>query len=390
MLVGGRGFVKTNLNVETMMFLANSKNEDDLEEILYKISYDLELYGGFALNLIWSKDRTRISEINYIDPATIRIQPDDPQKGYPQIENYWVSDGWEKPQDPANTPILYPGFSTVDRKKASQILYVKAHRAGVQYYAQPDYLPAIYWMELEYQISQFHLANVVNGFTPGFYINWPIGDNTSDEEKQSLVNRLKAEFAGSINAGQVVISLQDDINKPTITTIQSNASDKKFIQLDSLVERGILQGHRVNNPALFGVATPGKLGDGGEGDRVQSSMEFEIDYVNPQQRIIEKVLNKIARINGITDRLMINKYSDSFKKVGSDSATEVLDIISNTNVTPKQKYSLLIALNYTHQVASDLSTYTEGNEVHPTIQKPNTEDVVKSETTTTTTTIKTK
>jgi hypothetical protein len=142
MLVGGRGFIKTNLEMETMMFLKNSKNEDDLDEILAKISYDFELFGGFALNIIWSKDRTRISEINYIDVSKLRVANPDPEQGYPQIENYYISDGWESERK--YPPVLYSGFSTIDRKQASQILYVKGHRAGTEFYAQPDYLPAIY------------------------------------------------------------------------------------------------------------------------------------------------------------------------------------------------------------------------------------------------------
>lgn len=359
MLVGGRGFLTTNLNMETMLFLANSKNEDDLEEIVYKISYDLELFGGFALNVIWSKDRSKISEINYIDVSKLRIAAPDPEKGFPQIENYWLSDGWENVRK--YPPKLYPGFSTINRKKASQILYVKGHRAGTEFYAQPDYLPAIYWMELEFKISEYHLASVVNGFHPSFHINWPVGSDLSDEGMEELILRLKSQFGNSVNAGESFISLTEDTNKPTITPIEQNGSDKRFIQLDSIIEKGIMYSHRVNNPELFGLMTSGMtVGDSG-GNRVQSMQEFEIDYVIPQQRIIEKELNKLARINGITDKIMLNRYSDSYKKVGGDSIQDVLAIMAEEKISPKQKYHLLISLNYTHQLASELSQYTEGH-----------------------------
>ena len=168
-------------------------------------------------------------------------------------------------------------------------------------------------------------------------------------------------ISGSINAGESFISFAEDENKPTITPITANSSDERFIQLDQIIEKGILHSHRVNNPALFGIQTPGSLGDDGGGDRIQSQMEFEIDYVLPQQQIIEKVLNRLARINGITDKIMINRYSDSFKKVGGESINDVLSIISNESITPEQKYHFLVTLNYTHQVAADLSAYHEGN-----------------------------
>lgn len=381
MLIGGRGFVTTNLQTDTMMFLANSKNEFDMEEILAKIAYDLELFGGFALNIVWSKDRTKISEINYMDPAKIRIQIPDAEKGYPLVENYYVSDGFENTRK--YPPVLYPGFSTIDRKKASQILYVKGHRAGTEYYAQPDYLPGIFWMELELKISQYHLASINNSFHPSFHLNWPIGNNMSDEEMDTLTARLKAQFQGAINTGEVIISFQENEMAPTITPIKENESDKRFITLDNIIEKGIMHSHRVNNPELFGIMQAGKLGDN-NGDRVQSMQEFEIDYVIPQQQIIEKVLNRLARINGINDRIMINRYTDAYKKVGSDSVQDVLSVISNQDISAEQKYHLLVSLNYTHQVASNLSNYHEGNNMK--IKK----NVVDTGTTETTTTIQNK
>lgn len=365
MLVGGRGFVTTNLNMETMMFLANSKNDDDLETILSKVAYDLELFGGFALNIIWSKDRTKITEINYIDVSKLRVALPDPEGPANQVEGYWISDGWENIQK--YPPVLYPGFSTVNTKQASQILYVKGHRAGTEYYAQPDYLPGIFWMEMEWKISEYHLASITNGFHPSFHINWPVGANMGDEEMEELVRRLKAQFGNSVNAGESFISFAEDEMKPTITPIEANASDERYIQLNDIIETGILHAHRVNNPSLFGIKTPGELGGNGADERLQSMQEFEIDYVIPQQQIIEKIFNKIARINGIKDKLIINTYTDSYKKVGDVS--QVLSVISNKDITNEQKYFLLISMNYTHDLASKLSGYHDGHNLKSTPEK---------------------
>jgi hypothetical protein len=374
MLIGGRGFLKVNLQSDTMEFIANKKNEYDLEEILSKISYDLELFGGFALNIIWSKDRTKISEINYIDVSKLRVAIPDPDQ--PDEEKYFICDGWENTRK--YSPVLYDAFSTVNRKQASQILYVKGHRAGTEFYAQPDYLPAIYWMEMELKISEYHLSQIIRGFHPSFHINWPIGNSAGDEEMDELVRRLKMQFSGSTNAGESFISFSEDENKPTITPIQENSSDEKFIGLDELIEKGILHSHRVNNPELFGIQdrNAGKLGNA-KSDRIESMMEFEIDYVIPQQRILEKIINKIAAINGLTDKLSINKYTDAYKKVGTDSSTDILNIISNQFITPRQKYYMLMSLNYDHNVSSNLSGYTDAYNEKNTNNNSNTSSVIK-------------
>jgi len=356
-LIAGRGFITTNLGLDAVYFLKNSRNSMDLDEISSAVAYDFEIYGAFALNIIWSKDRESISEINYIDVSKLRVAIPDEED--PEVESYWISDGWENIRK--YPPVKYDGFSTINRKSASQIWYVKDHRAGTEWYGLPEYISGIFWMEMQIQISQFHLASVSNGFHPSFMINWPVAPNSSDEDMDVLVSRLKRQFQGSVNAGEIVLTVTDKENTPTITPIEANSSDERFVNLQNLIERSIMQAHRVNNPELFGLPQEGKLGSSSKGERMESAQEFEIDYVIPKQQIIEKVFNKLARINGIKDKLFLSKYTDQYKKVGSDSATEVLTIISNQEITPKQKYTLLISLNYTHQLASDLSAYYDGN-----------------------------
>ena len=358
-LIGGRGFITTNIGTDTIFFLKNSRNSMDLEEILSAVGYDFEVYGSFALNIVWSKDRQTISEVNYIDVAKLRVAIPDEEN--PEIESYWISDGWENIRK--YPPVKYDGFSTTNRKNASQIWYVKDHKAGTEWYGLPEYISGIFWMEMQIQISQFHLANINNGFHPSFHINWPISENFSDEEIDTLVAKLKRQFQGSVNAGETFITIKDSDSAPTITPLEANTSDDRYVNLQDMIERSILQSHRVNNPELFGLPQEGKLGSSSRGERMESMQEFCIDYVVPKQQILEKIFNKIARINGITDHLYINQYTDQYKKVGSDSASEVLAIISNKDITPKQKYTLLISLNYTHQVSSDLSGYYEGNDL---------------------------
>jgi hypothetical protein len=357
MLIGGRGFITTNIGTDTIFFLKNSRNSMDLEEILSAVSYDFEVYGAFALNIVWSKDRQSISEINYIDVAKLRVAL--PDEDNPEVESYWISDGWENLRK--YPPVKYDGFSTTNRKSASQIWYIKDHKAGTEWYGLPEYISGIFWMEMQIQISQFHLANINNGFHPSFHINWPISENFSDEEIDTLTSKLKRQFQGSVNAGETFITIKDSDSAPTITPLEANTSDDRYVNLQDTIERSILQSHRVNNPELFGLPQEGKLGSGGKYERLESIQEFCIDYVFPKQQIFEKVFNKLARINNITDHLYINQYTDQYKKVGSDNASEVLSIISNKDITPKQKYTLLISLNYTHQVSSDLSGYYEGN-----------------------------
>jgi len=356
MLIGGGGIAKTNLSPEAQLFIKNVYNDDDLDEILFKIAVDLEVYGAFFLNLIWSKDRERIAEINYIDPSKVRICVPDSEEKYPQIEKYWISDGWEKLDK--YPPVLYDGFSTNDKKNRSQILYVKEYRPGTEWYAKPEYGEAgMRWIETEYEIANYHLNNIKNGFHPSMHINFPIGQ-PSMEEASEIIRRLKNQYQGSDMAGNVLVTFSDKAEtSATFDPIELNSSDARFLMLNEQVTDGILKAHRVTNPALFGIETPGALGSRNE--MLESLEIFQTQYTEPKQRLIEKIFNWIRRINGINDQILINKYAPQFSKLHTN-LNDVLNILQ-ANITPEQKYYLLIQNDYDHQTAMKLSGFIDGN-----------------------------
>ena len=47
--------------VDLKKFLANANSKETAHDIIVKLAFDLKLQGSFALNVIWSKDRTKIA-----------------------------------------------------------------------------------------------------------------------------------------------------------------------------------------------------------------------------------------------------------------------------------------------------------------------------------------
>lgn len=354
-MIGGYGFLTSNLEIKTMLFLKNIKADYDFDELLYRCAYDLEIYGAFALNPIWSKDRQSLSMVEYVDVSKLRIQAPDKEDMYPQLENYFVSDGWENTRK--YEPKLYPGFSTKSKKKASQILYIKEQRAGQEYYGIPEYISAIRWMEIDWLIGDFHMNNIRNGFAPSYVVTIPIL-GASAEERAVIAARVKADLEGTTNAGQWYINFTDNLeDAPSFTPIEMNNSDGRFMLLEEQSEKSILNSHRVSNPLLFGIPTPGSLGSKNE---ILEALElFQNAYITPKQNLLSKVFNRLARINGITDNLVINKYSEQFIKVDTN-ISDILSILT-AELEPVQKYEMLVHNGYTHQVAAKLTGYTEGN-----------------------------
>lgn len=351
MMIGSSGWDKTGLSVKALNFIenVNSKYDMTLDDILAKISLDFEIYGAFALNPIWDKGRNTIT-IEYLDPSKVRYEsPEFGECSY-ESENFYISHNWAKIRE--FKPIIYPKFSEEDRTFPSQILYIKDHRNN-SYYGEPEYSSGMNWLELDYAISRFHNQCVKQGFAPSMIINFATGI-PSDEEMRSMILRLRQEYENVENAGKVIFTFSDGKDgAPTITPIQLNDSDKKYIMLNEEVQKGILAAHRIKNPILFGIETPGKLG--GRNEMLESLAIFQSTYIDPKQKFIERVFNKLARINGVQDELKIKKYQIDFSKITS-GVTDILSVLEST-ISPEQKYHLLIYNGLDKEKSKQLSGY---------------------------------
>ena len=52
--------------VKLQNFMNNANSNETLHEVIKKVAFDFKLQGAFALNIVWSKDRTQIAEIYHI------------------------------------------------------------------------------------------------------------------------------------------------------------------------------------------------------------------------------------------------------------------------------------------------------------------------------------
>ncbi len=342
-MIGGNEWNKENLSQDAISFIKNKNGKFDLDEILARVAFDLEVHGSFALNVIWSKDRKSIAQIDYVDVAMLRVSLDEDKKE----DGYYVCKDWQSYRK--FQPVKYPKFSTIDRSKASQILYVKTYSPGCEFYTVPSYIGANNWIELEWEVSNFHLTSVQNGFTPAMIINFSQGI-PSEEEMDDVVRRMKSEYAGSVNGGKVMITFSDGKdNAPIITPVELNSSDKRFIELNKQITEGIMSGHRVVNPSLFGIKTEGELG--GSKNIIDYLNIFNAEYVIPRQKMIEKCFNKLARQNGISEKILINKFQLELEV--ETSTSDILSVLTSA-LSDDQKRQVLITIGILPEEAKKL------------------------------------
>ncbi len=307
--------------VKLKKFLAGANRKETLHEVIKKISFDLKLQGGFALNIIWSQDRTTIAEIYHVPVERVRCGK---LNEWGQVEEYWLSADWSRYRQSGYTPKPVAAFNPNDRTQPSQLLYKGMYSPGMEIYHTPDYQAGTNWCLTDQLISEFHLSNIRNGFSPNFWINFNNGIPT-EEERYELEKKIQQKFTGASNAGKFVLTFSDDkTREPTLQPISLSDADKQYEILNKLVIQNIMIAHRVTSPMLLGVKTEGQLG--GRTELLDAYELYHNTVIAPFQDVVMKCIKYILDINDINLPVSIQKAAPMNNKFGADVLKEVMTV----------------------------------------------------------------
>jgi len=120
--------------VELKKFLGGINKKETAHELLVKLAFDLKLNGAYAINIIWSKDRTKIAEVHHIPVEQIRIGK--PVDG--EVQEYYISADWKQYRKKEYMPQRIEAFNLQDRREASQLLYSGVYSPALELYHTPD------------------------------------------------------------------------------------------------------------------------------------------------------------------------------------------------------------------------------------------------------------
>ena len=337
----------TTTNPETLDF-ANYEGES-WNDIFKKVAKDLKLFGGFALEIIWSKDRTKVAEVYHIDFSYLRAK----EKNFRgKVPGYFIWDEWNGINSYVNqslTDIPYlPAYNPNKKQdEPSQVYVYQAYRPGMKYYPVPDYVGALKVIELDAQIDTFHINNISNGAVPSLAIT--TFTNANEEEREAIEIMLRNQYGGAENAGSLIyMDVDSPENAPVITPIASNGTDVYYTTINDLVTQKILTAHRITSPMMLGIKTEGQLG--GRTETSEAYLLFTNTVIKPFQQAILDCFDEILKINFGNDYVLgiqqLNLYSDDEEvvdvvtgqdsEVGEDNMLEAqierADIVNNPNI----------------------------------------------------------
>ena len=256
-----------------------NKDGETLDDIIKKIIGDYNIFGGFALQVIYNKIE-EINEIYWLDFRNVRTNKDG--------DKIYYSDDWIRH---SNDYLEYNVFNP-EKRKGTSVFYFKGHLSRGQY-PIPKYNGALSAIETSTEISKFHLNSILNNFGGNFIVNFNNG--VPDEETQGEIERkLKAKFGGAENAGKFMIAFNDSKeNGVTVERIQDDNFDKKYEALRESTFKEIFVAFRAI-PQLFGFSLEGTAFN-----KQEFTEAFELynkTTIIPIQKDIQRCFNRIFSV----------------------------------------------------------------------------------------------
>ena len=228
--------------------IANSKGET-WNDLLKKCIKDDELYRGYYLQMIWNRAR-QISEVYHLDYQKVRAAKD--------LTKFYVKNNWEDFREKARE---YEAFS-LQNPVGSQIFFFKEYNPSSEVYPLPSYFQGLNMIEADIQVSRHILGMANKQFVASKLIQLNNGDPIGEENKGDVERALLKKFTGHSGQQVVIMFNKSKDNAAEITDLGTTSLTKEdFTNVNTLIQQEIFACHQITSSALFGIATPGALGE---------------------------------------------------------------------------------------------------------------------------------
>jgi len=263
------------------------------KDVVRRACYDLKLMGQAAIQVIYSKDRSKIVQLEHMPIETLRAEKCDADGNVPA---YYYCNDWENIKK-SDKPLRIPAFGM--SKESIEIYYIKPYKSGFYYYSPVDYQGGLQYAELEEEVSNYHLNNIMNGLSPSMLINFNNG-TPNQQERQLIETKIAQKFSGTSNAGKFILAFNDNKeSQAEITPVQLSDAHNQYQFLSEESTKKIMVAHRIVSPMLLGIKDSSGLGNNAEEIKT-ASLLMDNTVIRPFQELLIDCFDNILAYNDIS------------------------------------------------------------------------------------------
>lgn len=299
------------------------------KDCMKKVCYDYKMMGQAAVQIIYSKDKSKIVQVEHLPIETIRAEK---VSDNGEIKAYYYSSDWQE-IGAKKKPKRIPAFGTSN--SGIEILYIRPYRAGFYYYSPVDYQGGLQYCELEEEIANYHINNIQNGLSPSMLINFNNG--VPDKEQRDEIERnIYNKFSGSSNAGKFILAFNDSKElSATVEPVEISDAHQQYQFLSDESMKKVMVSHRIISPMLVGIKDQTGLGNNAE-ELQTASILMDNTVIRPMQVTILDELQKILEYNNINLDLYF-KTLQPLEFTDLTNATTDSEIEKETGIKPGEQ-----------------------------------------------------
>lgn len=171
-LISGMGLMFGNTREESDMWIVENHKlvpfYRKLDKVFWLTTRDYLTFGYACFEVIYSMDRSRIVDINWIDASRIACGKKD--DGETEVDDFYYCENWSDTRN--NPPRKIEGFDTSDKDDVRQLVFIKNDDNNMDYYALPNYYSALKWIKADGLMAEYNLSAISNGFSPSIVLNF--------------------------------------------------------------------------------------------------------------------------------------------------------------------------------------------------------------------------
>ena len=286
------------------------------KDVVRRACYDLKLMGQAAIQVIYSKDRSKIVQLEHMPIETLRAEKCDEDGNVPA---YYYFNDWANIKK-TDEPLRIPAFGMSNEE--IEIYYIKPYKSGFYYYSPVDYQGGLQYAELEEEVSNYHLNNIMNGLSPSMLINFNNG-TPNQQERQLIETKIAQKFSGTSNAGKFILAFNDNKeSQAEITPVQLSDAHNQYQFLSEESTSKIMVAHRIVSPMLLGIKDGSGLGNNAEEIKT-ASLLMDNTVIRPFQELLIDSFDNILAYNEISLNLYFTTLQPlEFTEVDTDTTRQ--------------------------------------------------------------------
>ena len=298
---------------------------------LRKVCADLNLFGEASVEIQYKNKKA----VKIYHVAKNKVVPSKQIDG--EIKSWWYCEDWSQPRK--YQPIEFDTFGFGNKSK-NEIHVIRDYAFGQFYFANPQYLAALPYIQLENELSNYFVNHVKNGFSAGHVINMNMQE-PDDEMKGKIVADIKRKLTGSSNAGEVIVSFNSSKEyNTTVERIEVSDAHSQYDWLCEFARDQICVAHKVISGAILGIAKG--TGFSSNAEEIETAFnETMINIIKPKQELICDELERIIEMQNLAFIPLRQSMSDEAQGTGevATPTANVTDVASEDLIKKEASYN---------------------------------------------------